>query len=384
MAAWALGACSMALVLRGGGFSWFWIEGAWVALATTCLVSGLARAVILDFLSQFQYREKFALFLAHVVMVIAPISLFGTAWFRPGLALVAIALGLQLVIAVNFHRYLALCALMAVVGFQSRPAWAVAWGFAWCFLAAAFLLAERVRFALEDVQGAPLAIAPLGAFRMMVAYIVAPLLVAGAVAWWVPAPKPKIAEPPAGSYAGGVGGGTLRVEAVDVTRLMWQALGLATAISVLIGFLYWYSARQAKKKGRQPELKELLVAAESEAVAAAAPPAALDPLEGRESRFEILRQFRRLERALARFDLGRRRGATAKEYLDGLAPVPQPPSAGPLIETYDRARYAEEDPSPEEVESFRRGVGRLIDEAKERSSDRPTKHATEQLGKRKT
>jgi hypothetical protein len=412
VAAWGLGACSIALLLRGGGVSWFWIEAAWVGLASTCLLSGLARAVILDFLSQFQYREKFALFLAHVVMVAAPIGLFGTAWFRPGLALVAIALGLQLVIAVNFHRYLALCALMSVVGFQARPAGAALWGFGWCFLAATYLLVERVRFALEDAQGAPLAIAPSGALRMMGMYIVAPLLVAGAVAWWVPAPKAKIVEPPAGSYAGGAPGGTLRIEAVDVTRLMWQAMGLATTISVLIGFLYWYSARQAKKKGRQPELKELLVAAESEAIAPAPPPATLDSLEGRESRFEVFRQFRRLERALARFDLARRRSCTAKEYLRGLAPASVSPSAPaappsllssssesdsesplfpssrlpasePLIEIYNKARYGEDDPSAEEVENFRRGVGRLIDEAKRRSQDRPSKHAAERLGKGK-
>ncbi len=83
---------------------------------------------------------------------------------------------------------------------------------------------------------------------MAVAYIVVPLLLAGAVAWWVPAPKPKVMCPPAGSNAGGAPGETIRIEPVDINRLMWQALGLATAISVLIALLYWYSALQAKKK----------------------------------------------------------------------------------------------------------------------------------------
>jgi len=82
-----------------------------------------------------------------------------------------------------------------------------------------------------------------------------------------------------------------------------------------------------------------------------------------------------------RLDQGRRGSWTVREYLRWLlTPVEQeaaPLSAGrgeekaefgsaerTWVQTYEKARYAEEEPTAEQVEGFRKEVGRLINTAR--------------------
>ncbi len=381
--AWGLGTWSVHLSLASHRRDAFWIWTAVLALAVACSVAGLLRIVILDFLSQFQYREKFALFLAHVIVLVSPMGIVGRGWLLSGFVLLLILTAVQLVNAIAFHRFLALSALLTVFGLWSGPERGAMSALIWAFLAAVFLIVKRVRFALEDVPGATRGVPVRSIAGVLAMYVVVPVVVSGLLAWWTMPPAPEPHPRPAETQSAHTTRVVPETYEVDLRRLVWQAVGLAGFISVLIATLYWYAARRNRERAVPLETEEEIARATFEEASPPEPEPELDPLEGKERRLEILRQFRRLERGLEKLDLPRRRPWTVREYVRRFAAAIES-GTEPEIEVeiprerdllreealllaglYEKARYALYNPSIGEVDSFRRAVDEVLERMRE-------------------
>lgn len=365
-AALALGAVSLYPMLRTRGAAPWMALAACLALAVSLGAALGLRLAILDFLGGFHYREKFALFLGHLVLLISPLALFGGAWLGPGLALVLIALAAQTVNPLGFHRYLALCALMILMALWRRPPGEVAWALAWMALAGALLVARRVRFALEESGAEDLRVSPWPALAMWGIFAGAPVALAAAAAalWTPPAPAARL-RPLAGWESGAA---RPPAPSLDPGRLVWQALGVAVALAVAIGVLHWLASRRARKAKAAPTAEELLARAEADTAPPPPPPREPAPLAGGSPRARILRAWRRWERALAALELKRRAAWTSREYTARLSRIWQDPAAGEtapgaqappavrsladLVRLFERARYHRAEPEAQDAAAF--------------------------------
>ena len=97
VAAWGLGMVSVQLAFRHSRHAEWALPAAGVALAAGIVVSGVFQYALLDWFSTFHFREKFAYFLAHAVLLIAPLGTAGRNWLWMGTTLILLSQSMQLV-----------------------------------------------------------------------------------------------------------------------------------------------------------------------------------------------------------------------------------------------------------------------------------------------
>ncbi len=400
VAAWMLGALSLALLLGTRGAGVARTAAFAVALALCIFPAAAFRLELLDFFHEFRYREKFALFLAHLILLVSPMGVLGAGWLPYGLSIILAAQGPQLIAPLAFHRFLALCGLFALMGLWRMPAGpGAAAAIAWCLLAGGMLLVKRVRFAIEESRIEELGVSLRDVMLAATGFVILPLLLAGILAWGMVlnrashAPAASLARhnsPPAltGMTPGAGSPPVASAVDFDAESVIYQGFALAVVICLALIGLQWHAARRSKKSVAAPQVSEDRVAAALETQAPAEPRPRLDPLEGGGPRQAILRTFRRWENSLTRLKLGRRLPWTAREFTHELGKFAKANSANSpeaaavrrgralatrlalIAHLFEQARYHPKAPTPEEARQFEELTEEALAELQETAAQR--------------
>lgn len=387
VAAWGLGMVSVQLAFRHSRHAEWALPAAGVALAAGIVVSGVFQYALLDWFSTFHFREKFAYFLAHAVLLIAPLGTAGRSWLWMGTTLILLSQSMQLVNPVGFHRFLAAGAALALAGLLRRVGGAEAWAVLWLAAAGGVLVLKRVRFVLEEYRTQSPGVAPGVVARATARSVLLPVLLAGLLGWWVSPPaRPEAKFQRVESLGPGSRNFPLPSGAPgsDVGRLLWQAFFLAGSIIAAIALLNWYAARRGRREGRIPEAGEVLAASHALETPPPPPPRDPAPLDDESPRHRILRKFRQWEKAMAELDWGRKLEWTIRDYCTRLQSASSPPEAdspaassntekhlGDIRRIFDKARYSPDKTVPEEASEFEQAANTLLDQARTQNATPP-------------
>jgi hypothetical protein len=293
------------------------------------LLARAARTFLLDLFAQFHYREKFALFLAHGVVMLVPWTLGFRGWNHAFAAVLAL-LCLQAVHALGFGRVYAMTVLMVLAHLPGREATPFALAGAWMLALLACVRVEHIRFTLErhpSSRGLPLRDALAGSFL--------PIVLSsglGLVVWLASASlfrgqrRPLVLEVGVLRGAGDigpVGGGGYLFDAVLLVGMIIGALVV----------LQWIE-RKFRRRRASPGQEETLGVTELRHDRTVPTEMAPQFDEEGDARGRILRRFRQLGHALARRD-----DETPREFLGRLTTAGDPlPGFVPAL--LDRAAYS--------------------------------------------
>lgn len=307
------------------------------------------RLVLSDFYRQFQYREKFALFLGHAALLAVVFLLTGgLTWALPMGALLVV-LCFQGIDPVFFGRIHATAMLLTLFGIWKGgfgnampPAGLVGGFFLFLLLAIRF---GHLRFRLEaEGEGHMLELREL-ARRSLV-----PVLVPVASGLAVYAISAQFLFPREWTYR--LDPGAIPVAPPmprTVGQYFWTAIGTVAVIVGCLVTLAWLEKQlRGKGKGTAPEAEAIASTArqvqdEMPAAERAAEEKAAGPRE------RVLQAFRRYARLRARAE-----GETAEAFLGrALAGVPE---AAGLVEIFNEACYDRRPITDEEAERFVQGL----------------------------
>lgn len=386
-AAWGLGMVSVQLAFRHTRHAEWALPAAAIALALGVGVSGVFQYALLDWFSTFHFREKFAYFLAHAVLLIAPLGTAGRGWLWMGATLILFSQSMQLIHPIGFHRFLAAGAALALAGLLGRAGGAEPWAVLWIAAAGMVLVLKRVRFVLEEYRTLSPGVAPGLVARAMARAVILPVALAGLLGWWL--------SPPSRPEAGFQRVESFRPDSrnalrpsgapgADIGDLLWQAFFLAGSIVAAIAFLNWYAARRGRREGRIPEAADVLAASRALDTPPPPPPRDPAPLDGDSPRHRILRRFRLWEKAMAELDWGRKLEWTVRDYCARLQAAAKHPEADAAAASsrieeqlsdirgiFDKARYSPETVAPEDARAFEQATNDLLDQAQARGNDAP-------------
>jgi hypothetical protein len=286
----------------------------WAPLAVVGLAfSRAARTFLVDLFSQFQYREKFGLFLIHMLAVMVP-TLVGLKGTANAASILIVMLCFQAVQAVTFGRIAFLCGLVVTLRATAPPIPPFPLVGGWMLGLLLAMRLEHVRFRIEalDAERRPMlgvlvretiwsALAPWGA--AVAAYLVLDHFLEGKTRWL--------------EYTGPAAGPAQALGPVSSSEALLWAFALSALIIATIAFLAWLERRlRTRRGGAGLGEEDLMASGESRRPhTPPEPPPEEEPLTG-DARSRILERFRRLADNLARLGLARRDGETALEFTD--------------------------------------------------------------------
>lgn len=305
------------------------------------------RLVLSDFYRQFQYREKFALFLGHAALFFSPYFVLSLPSWSIPMAFLLIVLSVQSIDAIFFGRIYALTMLLAFFGVWKGgagnpmpPAPLVAAYFLFLLLAVRF---GHLRFRLET-EGGGLGVDVGESLKQTLLPALAPPLV-GMVVYLIAAiflfprqwafrldPNSPLTPPPLPRSAG---------------EIFWSALGAVVVIVACLAMLAWLEQQlRGKSKGKAEEPDAIGATAralEEEAVATsrAQEEKATGPRE------RILLAFRKFARTR-----GRDAAETADAFLARVLPEQKA-----AVELFNDACYDRRTLTDADAEAFERAVG---------------------------
>lgn len=345
-----------------GGALWLDGLGAAAVAVAALLAAWILHAPLLDFLGELSYRDKFLLFIAHLLVLSGP-RLFGFEGWALGFALVMAMLCLQAVDALGFARIYALSLLLAAAGVVAPPYppfWLVA---AWGGL---YLLCLRTHYTAFRVLRHGDGPGPrLGAWLWETTRSCAPpVLVAGGAALWL-----------AGRWAGDV-----RAFAFEGSRqqarptlptaevasaLVWDLVFLVLLVAVAIIAVKWFE-KHLRFKGRasSEEDEEVLAAGEGAEPLGGAPPREASIPEGRDPRGRVIAALRIVSEGLAKAKLSRARAETAAEYLARLGRLASRPASSEAA-LFNRACFSSFEVSEAEASAFEESIAAAGEAARE-------------------
>ncbi len=343
----------------------FWESGGWMHPAVyfflTLCIGGLyvgrkLGMLMVEFFAPFQYREKFALFLGHLVLMGIPWYLGFKGWNYIWSVLLALQCG-QTINRVVFGRLYAVSFLLLFgplcSGIQPPFVFVTSW---MLFL----LLAMRLKFLnfrLLESRHPGRSLAFWESIRFTIPSVFLPWTAAVALYFWFAVLlQGKLRVP---QFDEGVWGKNARMGPVEYSDLIWDAVFIMAIIIGLLVLMYWIEHQLQKLRSAEgTEIEDMYATHEGRDEVSGSEPKPLEEPFGDDARGRILARFRAYYRQLGQTGWGRRSDETVWEYLNRLATEllhnePIPSTMGPL---FDRACYSSEAISNEEAEKFLRAA----------------------------
>lgn len=346
-----------------------------LGLGFLCLIGMLVcRSISLllgDLYRQFQYREKFALFLLHCCLFLAPYFLLGVRDWTVCFGVLLVILSFETIDRMWFGRVQALCvwlvlqAAFSASGETAPPGSLVA---LWSFLLLLALRFYHVRFRLEQ-EGQRRGVA-LGLLlrRSAAACLIPPLL--GYAAWFLadrylqPRTFTIVLEPAA------VGAGEM---ALTLPQLFWRGLAIMAVILLCLAALSWLEKKLRRKKSSIPEVEGDLAATEQRVARAREFDELLKREEVTGARRRVIAALADFSRALETAGLARREAETVAEFLarlDALQPE-QGRLAAQAAEPFHVACYDQRAMTDKEADAFEDLLRRHLPRLQEISAPKP-------------
>lgn len=297
------------------------------------ILARLLRVLLADILGQFHYREKFALFLVHLGVMLVPWFVGFRGW-NHALAAVLCLMCLQAINRLMFGRIYAvslLLLLMHLVDFDVPPFPIVA---AWMLAFLAAIRCEAIRFALES-HGQSHGLGLRDAVRESIVPVGVTWL--AGVGVFFAAQTSFGEERRALNLTPGTMRGAGELGPVTFGSFAFDAILLAGLIIATLVTLHWLDSKLRRTKKGLSEEEELLGGREERQQRESAVVEEPRYDEDAGPRGRVLRRFRLFARATMRRD-----GETPREFLDRLADGlgggdSVPPSVVPVI---NRAAYS--------------------------------------------
>lgn len=321
----------------------FWSAAIAVALG----FSHVFQVLILDLISDFDYRQKFAAFLTHAAALLLPWFLLRLEGPQHALSSLLFLVALHAVRKEHHGRVMMLCGLLLLLRAVLPDGVPIGWLALWVVV---FLLHCRALYirtvlqAMREPDGPPLRdewrlwTAPL------VLVVTAGIIVYFACEKWLP---PYVA--PVQKQTGTIV--LTQMGPVAITSVVWNTLLVVASVIALLVLLNFIEKklRQWRRKKTDEEVE-----LESRISRDTLRPAQKDapiPTMGSGPRERVLRAFAALARAAEPVGLGRNRAETPREFLrriGGLVTV-----AGPVPDAvFNRACYSDLPVTAEEAEDF--------------------------------
>ncbi|MCC6547547.1 DUF4129 domain-containing protein [Candidatus Sumerlaeota bacterium] len=352
--------CTLALMI---GFCWTERIGYIIAASTgvVCLagllVSHALKVLIGDFYRQFQYREKFFLFLVHFAAMICPyfffrLFVFGKpAAFTILFSILLVMLSFQAIDKFFFGRIHATqFALVLIVALYFRavlnPALLFCWFGAFLFSIRYGHIAQR----MED-HGIGTGVERWTTMRRGIVSIASVILCGVAAGWastrWLPqhrfgfqAPQVDVAQYPFARVTEG--------------QMLVRAFILFVLIVAILVLLKWIDSKLMRRKGTQlaVEADGAVIAKVFKVDSISEEPLQVEDVTG--AREKILTAFRRFNERLQKIDQGRRENETVPAYFERLEravkELQELQTAGSTA--FDQACYGNEEPTVKDAEGF--------------------------------
>lgn len=355
---WLAAAMAMLSAFWESGPNWIATAGGYILAAGIALLAAKTlRIAIYDVLAQFQYREKFALFLFHLGGMGVPV-MFGYRGWHYAFGVLLVMLCFQAVHALGMGRIHAVTIVLGILPLLAPPLPPFALTTGWMLFLATAMRAEHVRFRVArfgEHQGVPAG----AALRETLAAVWLPWA-AGVGIWglWVLAfgsnPRRLVFEK-------GItrGGPVSVVGAVSMSETIWSGVILIGMIIGALLALHWFDKHlRGKRKATVQPIIESMDVTDSFAPLEEPPAPADDEAEPRDARGRILARFRGFARALAVLGWARAEGETPDEYLARLRRelLDDAEILSPIRREFYRACYSHEQISDEQAREFLRNV----------------------------
>lgn len=329
-----------------------------VLCLTGLLLSQAVRVLLADFYRQFQHREKFALFLIHVAIVVVPyfflnLRVHGQLFaYSTVLSILLVALSFQAIDPLfhgRIHFVTALLALLACHAANPPPpplmicAWFAAFLLAIRFNHVNFRIMEHGEERGVDLRGTVLRSFPiplLAALSGLVVYVAASgLFQRRAFPQGVLPFRSESAQP-------------LRMD--SSTQVLWQAFSIVVIIICVLVLMKWIDEKLRRHR-RAEELELDITGSSTRAFRIediAEDPLAMDVAAG--TRDRILTAFRRFSETMSRLGLGRAEVETIEGYFArlGRAHPDFEPLEGAGTGPFETACYDTHEPSPADADTF--------------------------------
>ncbi len=303
-----------------------------------------------DFLHQFQYREKFLLFLAHCGAMMIPWLLGYRGWEFAWGVLISL-LCFQGVGRIEFGRIYAVSLILVVPRLLYPPQPSFVLTALWfLFLLMAFR-AEHVRFRLDGFghgEGTTLR----DTFMETLLGCVFPWVI-GVCAWGIGASwyGDRIRVPVFDSGAMDAGRGN--IGPVAPTDLLWDVVMVIALMVALVLSIYWLDKYLRTRRGKRTPLGEDVGEGRETRSASGLKDFPLSLEEpGTDPRGRVLARFHALSTRLTRVGINRGEDETALEYMYRVAGEMHEPSRS-MAPIFDRACYSENEISEEDAGVFR-------------------------------
>ncbi len=329
------------------------------------------RPLLQDFYKQFHYREKFALFLFHVLVFLF-VWIISFQFILPlMLASLLVFLCLQGINSVFFGRIHALTTLMVVMGCMdvvSPPVASIVMLYFVAILSA--LRFGHIRWRVEKYgTGHGVELRDL-LMRTISIVMIPPLIGWGAYLISVKFLNPRhlVFDRGAISNDGSTG-------FVSISSLIFDAFMICLIIGVVAVLLNWLDKKLRKKGKAAPVDLDGIATNEQRRKINPDEIGDLEVVQSQGPRERIIGAFRSFSARAADFGFGRPESETAAHWMEHLPPIDNKGEVHPL--PFEKACYSESDISEEEANSFVEGLDSWLNAFKEKLKSEQESEGTE-------